>query len=211
VSELLERAFTLAYELHATQTRKASIVPGAPYLSHLMEVSGMVLANGGDETVGAAALLHDAIEDQGYASQARILETCGAEVLALVLECTEDGTGDDVKASWWARKGSYLHHIAVASPGALMISVADKLQSARELKRQVRLSGDAPYDAFVKKECSTVAERKRAVLWFHKKLVESYRDRLEMLATFPDAPTLLVGISALIEDFDEVVQYLVQL
>src|SRR6266849_6983150 len=84
--QLIERAFTLAYELHARQIRKASIMPGAPYISHLMEVAGMVLANGGDEAIGAAALLHDAIEDQGVESQARILEKCGAEVLALVLE-----------------------------------------------------------------------------------------------------------------------------
>jgi (p)ppGpp synthase/HD superfamily hydrolase len=54
-------------------------------------------------------------------------------VAQLVAECTEQGTGGEVKAPWKERKDAYLAHIRVASSGALLISVADKLQSLREL------------------------------------------------------------------------------
>ncbi len=62
---LVVQAFQLAAQLHADQTRKASLVPNTPYLSHLMEVAGIVMSNGASSVVVAAALLHDAIEDQG--------------------------------------------------------------------------------------------------------------------------------------------------
>lgn len=93
-----QRAITLAFALHGDQKRKASIIPGAPYISHLMEVAGMVAANGGDDETVAAALLHDAIEDQGAETRDAILEQCGPRVLALVEECTEAGTGGATKA-----------------------------------------------------------------------------------------------------------------
>ena len=57
-----QQALVLASGLHATQTRKASNVP---YVAHLLAVSAIVLEHGGDEDEAIAALLHDAIEDQG--------------------------------------------------------------------------------------------------------------------------------------------------
>ena len=51
-----------AAQLHRRQTRKGSNVP---YVSHLLSVAGLVLEHGGDEDEAIAALLHDAVEDQG--------------------------------------------------------------------------------------------------------------------------------------------------
>lgn len=185
-----QRAVTLAFALHGEQTRKASIIPNAPYISHLMEVAGMVAANGGDDETVAAALLHDAIEDQGAETRDAILEQCGPRVLALVEECTEAGTGGATKAPWRARKESYLAHIAEASPEALLISVADKLQSARELKRQVRRQGDDAY--------SFSGAGKEGQLWFHNALVDAYYARI---ASLEGGEYNLAGIKALIDDF----------
>jgi len=56
------QALTFATELHADQPRKGTTVP---YVSHLLAVAGLVLEAGGDEDVAIAALLHDAVEDQG--------------------------------------------------------------------------------------------------------------------------------------------------
>src|SRR3954447_17973789 len=55
-------AFEMAAHLHARQFRKGTAIP---YLSHLMAVSGLVLEQGGTEDEAIAALLHDAVEDQG--------------------------------------------------------------------------------------------------------------------------------------------------
>ena len=47
---------------HAEQTRKGS---DTPYVSHLLAVTAIVLDHGGSENEAIAALLHDAVEDQG--------------------------------------------------------------------------------------------------------------------------------------------------
>src|SRR2546421_8130880 len=98
MSNLVERAFSLAIELHGQQSRKASIVPNAAYMSHLMEVAGMAwgcfaVDDPSAETIVAAALLHDAIEDQPKALPwLRIEAQCGMAVSDLVGELTEKGT-----------------------------------------------------------------------------------------------------------------------
>ena len=55
-------AFRYAHEAHRAQTRKGN---GAPYVGHLMGVVSIVLDDGGSEDEAIAALLHDAVEDQG--------------------------------------------------------------------------------------------------------------------------------------------------
>ena len=63
LSQRFSDAAQLASELHATQTRKGTRIP---YVAHLMSVSALVLEDGGSEDEAIAALLHDAIEDQGH-------------------------------------------------------------------------------------------------------------------------------------------------
>jgi (p)ppGpp synthase/HD superfamily hydrolase len=67
-----EEAFALANRLHQDHVRKASQIP---YISHLLSVTALVLQDGGDEDEAIAALLHDAVEDQG-----------GEQTLALIRE-----------------------------------------------------------------------------------------------------------------------------
>ena len=55
-------ALAFAARLHAEQTRKGS---DTPYVSHLLAVTAIVLDHGGSENEAIAALLHDAVEDQG--------------------------------------------------------------------------------------------------------------------------------------------------
>ena len=62
LSERFDAALRLAAELHRDQLRKGSDIP---YTSHLMAVSALVLEVGGTEDEANAALLHDAVEDQG--------------------------------------------------------------------------------------------------------------------------------------------------
>jgi (p)ppGpp synthase/HD superfamily hydrolase len=57
-----QEALVYASRLHAGQTRKGTQIP---YISHLLAVAAIVLEDGGDEDQAIAALLHDAVEDQG--------------------------------------------------------------------------------------------------------------------------------------------------
>ncbi|MGB7442036.1 MAG: HD domain-containing protein [Coleofasciculaceae cyanobacterium] len=65
LSERFIDALTFATELHSNQTRKSG---GVPYIAHLLGVASITLEHGGNEEEAIAALLHDAIEDQGGAA-----------------------------------------------------------------------------------------------------------------------------------------------
>src|SRR5207244_13103874 len=56
------RAVGYAARLHAKQKRKGT---ERPYIGHLLGVASIVIEHGGDEDAVIAALLHDAVEDQG--------------------------------------------------------------------------------------------------------------------------------------------------
>ena len=62
LTERFEKAVVYAIQLHSLQVRKQTEIP---YISHLLTVASLVLEDGGDEDEAIAALLHDAIEDQG--------------------------------------------------------------------------------------------------------------------------------------------------
>ena len=64
----LTDAFDYARGLHANQVRKGTTVP---YIAHLLGVAALVIDHGGDEDQAMAALLHDAIEDQGRGGRTR--------------------------------------------------------------------------------------------------------------------------------------------
>ena len=85
---LLGHALILAHEAHRSQKRKGTDIP---YIAHPMAVSVLTLEYGGSEDQAIAALLHDTIEDGGENYAARIKDTFGDGVLAMVQDCT-DGT-----------------------------------------------------------------------------------------------------------------------
>jgi len=200
----------LAEELHRGQIRKRT---GRSYFEeHLCKVSLMVQVARGDVAMITAAALHDALEDQPERDpERRILEGCGdygQEVLDLVKECTEIGPGGEDKAPWKQRKLAYLEHLSEVSAGALLISVADKLQSARDdLVPSVEEQGDEAYNIF-KKAGRDVSERKTNTLWFHRELVNAFQKRWDVLRAQEDIYDLPRGIFQLIEEFSEVVAWL---
>ena len=53
-------ALRFALEAHGDQKRKGTAIP---YVSHLVQVAGLVLEHGGDVEQAIAGLLHDVIED----------------------------------------------------------------------------------------------------------------------------------------------------
>ena len=112
LSPVYDEALNFARVLHAQQRRKSN---GAPYLSHLLEVSGLVLEYGGDEQQAIAALLHDAIEDQAEAFGGAVLlgdiigNRFGPTVLRLVQLCSDceaspsppgSGASSNISPAW---------------------------------------------------------------------------------------------------------------
>ncbi len=124
-------AVQLAVDLHSQQARKGSTIP---YLGHLLGVCGLVIDAGGSEDEAIAALLHDAVEDQGGApTLERIRAQFGSNVAAIVEACSD--TDVVPKPPWRQRKEAYIEHMQTASASVLRISAADKLNNLRAIVR----------------------------------------------------------------------------
>ena len=165
LGERFEQAMAYALDLHADQTRKAS---GTPYVSHLMSVAALVLEDGGGEDEAIAALLHDAIEDQG-GDQARqeIRARFGERVVAIVDGCTDAETVP--KPPWRERKERYLASLQHATAEVIRVSAADKLHNVRSLLRAYREQGEAVWDHFRGGRAGT--------LWYHAALARAIAAR----------------------------------
>lgn len=147
ITERFRQALDYAATRHATQTRKASDVP---YLAHLLGVCSLVMDHTTDEDVWIAALLHDAVEDQGGEATAREIEALfGPRVGSLVRACTEIlAPEDQPKIPWLQRKQQYLKDIALKDADALLIVAADKLHNARAVLSDWIRCGDDSYCKF---------------------------------------------------------------
>jgi len=85
--ERLHSAVDYAYTLHKNDIRKGTAIP---YISHLLNVCGLVLWDGGDEDEAIAGLLHDALEDHPEeTSGAEINRRFGPKVAAIVSGCSD--------------------------------------------------------------------------------------------------------------------------
>jgi (p)ppGpp synthase/HD superfamily hydrolase len=166
LSEKFQEALGYAAKLHNTQTRKASEVP---YVGHLLSVAGLVIEADGSETEAIAALLHDAAEDQGgEATLAEIEQRFGADVAKIVDECSD--TVVTPKPPWRQRKEDYIRHLDEASDSTIRVSMADKLDNARAILRDLRRHGPQVWQRF---NTSDPHEH----LWYYRSLLEVYRRR----------------------------------
>lgn len=175
-----EAALVFASQLHNDHFRKATEVP---YVTHLLGVASLVGEAGGNEDEVIAALLHDAVEDQGgQPTLERIRNLFGDEVAAIVLGCSD--TDEIPKPPWQQRKQEYIKHLDDASASILLVSCADKLHNARSILADYRQIGDELWKRFT--------GTKEQTLWYYRSLVEAFRRR---------------GVSArLVDELDRTVQ-----
>ena len=163
-----EDALVYAAQLHGEQVRKQTEVP---YVSHLLAVCGLVLEDGGDEDEAIAALLHDAVEDQGGApTLAVIRDRFGDRVADIVDGCSD--TDQTPKPPWRERKEAYLAHLAdpATTPSMLRVSAADKLHNARSVAADRRDAGEAVWERF--------NAGRDEQLWYYRSLVAVLQQRL---------------------------------
>ncbi|MBX9602506.1 MAG: HD domain-containing protein [Bryobacteraceae bacterium] len=177
----LEDALVFATRLHAGQFRKGTAVP---YISHLLAVASLALEHGADEEEAIAALLHDAVEDQGGAATRAEIQDCFGGRVAFIVDGCSDCEGTP-KPPWRERKERYIAHVRTAHPSIRLVSACDKLHNARALLVDYRSIGDRIFERF--------NGGKQGTLWYYRSLVEAYRE---------------AGTSILIEELDRVVSEL---
>jgi (p)ppGpp synthase/HD superfamily hydrolase len=131
-----EEALIFAMHLHAGQTRKGI---GIPYVAHLLSVASMVITHGGNEDEAIAALLHDAVEDQGGKPTLELIRARFGETVGEIVDgCTD--TDQDPKPSWKKRKEEYLAYLQTTAP---LVAAADQLDNARAIIADHRTYGPA--------------------------------------------------------------------
>ncbi len=157
-----EHALVYATQLHARQERKGTNIP---YISHLLSVAALVLEDGGDEDEAIAALLHDAVEDQGgVATREVILQKFGERVTQIVDGCTD--TDVMPKPPWKERKQQHLENLRHASPAVCRVELADKLHNARSILLDLQRDGEAVWQKF--------RGGKEGTLWYYRAALEVF-------------------------------------
>lgn len=158
LSRRFDEALVWAAELHREQFRKGS---GVPYVSHLLAAASLVIEHGGGEDQAIAALLHDAIEDQGgLKTRDEILRRFGPRVTEIVEGCTDSHA--DPKPEWKDRKESYIAVIGRKSASIRLVSAADKLHNARCILSDYRALGDEVWQRF--------QADKEETLWYYREV-----------------------------------------
>lgn len=186
LSHRFTQALVYATELHAEQIRKGSKVP---YISHLLGVASIALEYGADEDEAIAALLHDAIEDQGGQTvRAEIRVRFGERVTEIVDGCTDTDTTP--KPPWAERKKAYIARISSTLPSVRLVSAADKLHNIRSILKDYRTQGDVVWDLF--------KGGKQGTLWYYRSLVAAFHKA--------DSTPIVIELDRLVTELERLVE-----
>ena len=128
--DLIDRAYIFSAKVHDGQMR----LSGEPYLSHPLEVAGILVDMKLDVVSVAAGLLHDVIEDT-HATEEEIGEMFGSEVLHIVGGVTKLSTLP--YTSDQAREAENIRKMLLAMADdirVILIKLADRLHNMRTLQ-----------------------------------------------------------------------------
>ena len=166
LTERFQSALAFATELHRHQRRKGTEIP---YVSHLLGVASIALEIGADEDQAIAALLHDAVEDQGGAAcLEEIRARFGDRVAGIVSDCTDADV--EPKPPWRGRKEAYIASLAHKPEDSLLVSLADKTHNARAILDDLVVHGPALWDRFT--------GGRDGSLWYYDQLARAFHTHL---------------------------------
>jgi (p)ppGpp synthase/HD superfamily hydrolase len=170
------QAVDYARQVH-TGWRKGTHVP---YMAHLLGVASLVMGESGHvpfavtEDMVIAALLHDAVEDEGGLPRLQDIEAkFGKDVAKIVEGCTDSSEVDsDKKQEWGVRKEAHIKRLREEpdeSEGTLLVSAADKLYNARAILEDYREVGAEVWKRFKR--------GRDQQLWYFDELIKVYEER----------------------------------
>ena len=161
-----DEAFLFAHNIHRDQRRKGTSIR---YISHLMQVSAIVVEYGGDEDQAIAALLHDAAEDQGgEPTLDEIRRRFGSGVAQIVFDCTDSWT--EAKPDWKPRKEAYIAAMRARSQRSMLVSLADNTHNSEAIMSDFAMIGDRVWERFAGGAAGT--------RWYYSALVDVFEERL---------------------------------
>jgi (p)ppGpp synthase/HD superfamily hydrolase len=141
------RALRFALAAHGDQKRRGTRIP---YVSHLLQVAGLVLEHGGDADQAIAGLLHDAIEDCEGVDEAELRARFGAEVARIVAALSDLLEGDTPrrKSPWGERKRRFLARLCGEDERVRLVAACDKLDNLHSLVGDLHAEGPATLARF---------------------------------------------------------------
>ena len=162
-------ALRFALEAHGAQTRRGTKIP---YVSHLVQVAGLVLEHGGDADQAIAGLLHDALEDCEGVTDDDLRRRFGAEVARIVRAVSDVLEGDtpERKSPWLLRKQRYVAHLREQDDRVRLVSGCDKLDNLRSLVADLHVDGVATLDRF--------SGSPPQIRWYYEEVRRALGDRL---------------------------------
>lgn len=127
--DLIERAREFARQKHTGQVRKYT---NTPYITHPAMVAQTLADLDFEETVVAAAWLHDTVEDTD-ATHEEIVELFGPRVAELVRQVTDVSIGRPENRAF--RKALDLQHLSQADAQGQSIKLADLIDNTASITR----------------------------------------------------------------------------
>ena len=156
---ILETATRIAVRAHATQKRKEGDLP---YVSHPFMVALKLEKYDFPDTIIAAALVHDVLEDTDYGEE-NLHNELGDEVFAIVKAVTNDDS-----LSWEEKKTKYIESVRNGSDGAKAVATADKVHNMESLLIAYGEQGPKIWEHFNK--------GKEKKIWFEEEMLKMLRE-----------------------------------
>ena len=166
--ELVSEAIAFAVKAHDGMRRKKS---EAPYILHPMEAAVIVGSMTDDQSLIAAAALHDVVEDAGI-SLTEIEEKFGKRVKELVASETEDKRADLPPSDTWRIRKEESRTVLKNTDdiGVLTVWLGDKLANMRSIYRDFKEEGAAMWQRFNQKNADEQAWYYRSIADLTKRL-----------------------------------------
>jgi len=177
--DLYEQALKIAIRAHAGQVRKHD---GSAYVNHPIMVGKILERAGFPETVVAAGLAHDILEDT-QVTEAELRAVLGDGVVDIVVAVSEDKS-----LPWEERKEKYVRKVVVGGEPVWAVSVADKIHNARDLLAFYELKGREVWEVFNR--------GKEQKIWFEK-LVHSELSKVWQHPLLDEYATYITKLEAL--------------
>ena len=151
---IIERAAKIAIRAHSGQKRKGD---GSPYIVHPFMVALKLVKYNFSDTIIAAALTHDVLEDTNV-PESELLKNLGNEVLEIVKTLSEDDS-----LLWEDRKKKYIEAVRNGPEGVKAVSAADKVHNLESL-----IKGHEEQGVEIWKKFNRGKEEK---LWFESEML----------------------------------------
>jgi (p)ppGpp synthase/HD superfamily hydrolase len=181
---LIDRAIGYAARAHEGQQRKAGNIP---YIAHPVAVAMSLQAMGCGETVIAAALLHDTVEDTAV-TLADLRAVFGDEVAEIVAGVTEP----DTSRSWEERKQRLIDRFREASLEVKLVAAADKYHNLSHITHSQSKHGEEAWDRF-----SRGPEQQA---WYYREVAASILENVAEPERFPIFAKLQTAVNTLFAD-----------